>query len=150
MGFFSTLFGNSDRKSTSAVNQPETAPLKEIKESEFNNNLTTHSDDIPNTSISYGSSMPIDLIYQFLKEDYETKGYEDALCNQDNSYKEMNKLLKLDIKPVFGSTRPGDVKHSNADISKANDLLNYHPSVSFQEGLKRTKQRDWSLGCSLS
>lgn len=93
MGFFSTLFGNSDRKSTSAVNQPETAPLKEIKESEFNNNLTTHSDDIPNTSISYGSSMPIDLIYQFLKEDYETKGYEDALCNQDNSYKEMNKLI---------------------------------------------------------
>lgn len=56
-------------------------------------------------------------------------------------YKEMNKLLKLDIKPVFGSTRPGDVKHSNADISKANDLLNYHPSVSFQEGLKRTI--DW-------
>ena len=37
--------------------------------------------------------MPIDLIYQFLKEDYETKGYEDALCNPDNSYKEMNKVI---------------------------------------------------------
>jgi len=94
MGFFSTLFGNSDKKSTSSVNQIEAEPLKEIKENDFIDNSDPNADDSINTkTITYGSSMPIDLIYQFLKEDYETKGYEDALCNPDNSYKEMNKTI---------------------------------------------------------
>lgn len=56
-------------------------------------------------------------------------------------YYEMNRLLNLDIKPVYGPTRPGDVKHSNADISKARTYFNYNPSVSFEEGLKKTM--DW-------
>jgi len=94
MGFFSTLFGNSDKKSTPSVNQIEAEPLKEIKENDFIDNSDPNADDSINTkTITYGSSMPIDLIYQFLKEDYETKGYEDALCNPDNSYKEMNKTI---------------------------------------------------------
>lgn len=50
----------------------------------------------------------------------------------------MTELLNVDIKPIFGPTRAGDVKHSNADISKARDLLNYDPSVDFEEGLKKT------------
>lgn len=37
--------------------------------------------------------MPIDLIYNDLKEDYEQKGYEDAICNPDMSYKEMNQSI---------------------------------------------------------
>jgi len=34
--------------------------------------------------------------------------------------------------------RAGDVRHSRADISKAKRLLDYHPRISFAEGLKRT------------
>ena len=37
-----------------------------------------------------------------------------------------------------GAPRPGDVKDSQADISKARRLLGYGPSVSFEEGLART------------
>lgn len=51
--------------------------------------------------INYGTGMPIDLIYSFLKEDYEMKGYDDALSNPDVSYKEMNKSMirsNLEIK----------------------------------------------------
>ena len=43
--------------------------------------------------INYGTGMPIDLIYNDLKEDYEQKGYEDAICNPDMSYKEMNQSI---------------------------------------------------------
>jgi UDP-N-acetylglucosamine 4-epimerase len=39
------------------------------------------------------------------------------------------------IEPIFGPERPGDIKHSNADISKARRLLNYDPSYSFAEGI---------------
>ena len=39
---------------------------------------------------------------------------------------------------MLGDSRPGDVKHSLADISKARERLGYEPSVSFEEGLERT------------
>jgi nucleoside-diphosphate-sugar epimerase len=38
-------------------------------------------------------------------------------------------------------SRSGDVKDSQADIAKAQRLLGYQPTVSFEEGLKRTV--DW-------
>lgn len=40
------------------------------------------------------------------------------------------------LKPNFGSDRAGDIKHSNADISKARKLLNYEPEWSFERGIK--------------
>jgi UDP-N-acetylglucosamine/UDP-N-acetyl-alpha-D-glucosaminouronate 4-epimerase len=42
------------------------------------------------------------------------------------------------INPVHAPERPGDVKHSLADISKAENLLGYHPQVSVEEGLRET------------
>ncbi len=38
----------------------------------------------------------------------------------------------------FGPERPGDVKHSLADISLAEQCLGYKPKVAFEEGLART------------
>jgi UDP-glucose 4-epimerase len=42
------------------------------------------------------------------------------------------------IEPRFEARRPGDVKHSLADISLARDLLGYEPEILFAEGLSRT------------
>lgn len=42
------------------------------------------------------------------------------------------------VLPKFEPQRPGDVRDSLADISRARDLLRYRPRVSFQEGLKKT------------
>jgi UDP-N-acetylglucosamine/UDP-N-acetylgalactosamine 4-epimerase len=41
-----------------------------------------------------------------------------------------------DLVPKYASERPGDVKHSLADISKARKLLEYDPSFSVREGMK--------------
>lgn len=46
------------------------------------------------------------------------------------------KALGKDIEPKFGSDRPGDIKHSNADISKAQKNLGYNPDWSFEKGIK--------------
>ena len=51
---------------------------------------------------------------------------------------EINKNLETDIQPVFKETRKGDIKHSLADISKAKDIINYQPEVSFIKGLEQT------------
>jgi nucleoside-diphosphate-sugar epimerase len=52
--------------------------------------------------------------------------------------KTLNKLLKKDIQPLFLSPRPGDVKHTLADITKAKRLLKFKVKVNFKEGLERT------------
>jgi len=40
------------------------------------------------------------------------------------------------LRPEFRETRPGDVKHSVADISKANRELGFRPSTSLEAGLR--------------
>jgi nucleoside-diphosphate-sugar epimerase len=51
---------------------------------------------------------------------------------------EINRVLGTDVQPVFDDARLGDVKHSLADISKAERLLGYRPALLFSEGLTHT------------
>lgn len=46
--------------------------------------------------------------------------------------------LNSSIDAVHGPERAGDVRHSQADISKAQSMLGYNPEVKFKEGLKYT------------
>lgn len=50
-------------------------------------------------------------------------------------YYTLTKALNKNIEPIFGPDRKGDIKHSNADISKAKDLLGYDPEYDFAKGL---------------
>jgi UDP-N-acetylglucosamine/UDP-N-acetyl-alpha-D-glucosaminouronate 4-epimerase len=49
-----------------------------------------------------------------------------------------NRLLGKRLAPRFEASRPGDVRHSKADISKARRLLGYRVTVPLSEGLERT------------
>jgi UDP-N-acetylglucosamine 4-epimerase len=51
-------------------------------------------------------------------------------------YNSLCKALGKDIKPIFGLDRKGDIKHSNADTSKATNMLGYYPSWSFEKGIE--------------
>ncbi len=51
-------------------------------------------------------------------------------------YYTLAESLGKNIEPEFGPDRPGDIKHSNADISKARNLLGYDPQYSFEDGIK--------------
>jgi len=51
-------------------------------------------------------------------------------------YYGLTKALEKDIEPNYGPDRVGDIKHSNADISKARELLGYDPEYSFADGIK--------------
>ena len=50
-------------------------------------------------------------------------------------YRTIAQTLGRDVEPVFGPERPGDVRHSLADISKARRILGYSPDYSFAQGL---------------
>ena len=49
----------------------------------------------------------------------------------------INKLLNTAITPQYVDLRPGDVKHSLANIGKERQFLGYEPKIDFHEGLKK-------------
>jgi nucleoside-diphosphate-sugar epimerase len=53
----------------------------------------------------------------------------------------INEFTGRKVKPIYTAPRPGDVKHSLADISLAKKLIGFTPKVSFRQGLE--KSIDW-------
>lgn len=51
-------------------------------------------------------------------------------------YYELCEALGKKIEPVFGPARKGDIRDSNADISKARELLDYDPDYDFEKGIR--------------
>jgi len=50
----------------------------------------------------------------------------------------LNRIFQRDTKPQYGPPRPGDVRHSQAEIKLARELLGYEPKIDFEDGLRRT------------
>ncbi len=69
-------------------------------------------------------------------------------CGHTTSLNEMVQTLRTisgkSIQAKYGPNRAGDIPHSLADISKAQQHLGYQPKVLFQEGLEQTYQ--WFIG----
>ncbi|HLG59466.1 MAG TPA: SDR family oxidoreductase [Vicinamibacterales bacterium] len=53
-------------------------------------------------------------------------------------FRTLRDLVGGTVEPVYKEPRAGDVRDSQADISKARSLLGYEPTVSFEQGLKAT------------
>ena len=51
---------------------------------------------------------------------------------------ELQKVIGANLPARYEETRAGDVRHSLADISRAQELIGYRPLVGLAEGLKRT------------
>src|SRR5438552_524025 len=51
---------------------------------------------------------------------------------------QINTVTGKDITPIYAEPRSGDIKHSQADITRAKADLGYQPKVSFAEGLRNT------------
>jgi nucleoside-diphosphate-sugar epimerase len=53
-------------------------------------------------------------------------------------FRALRDLTGSGVEPTYAAPRAGDVRDSQADITKARQLLGYEPTVSFEEGLRRT------------
>ena len=60
-------------------------------------------------------------------------GGREYLIDVSNSLCE---ILDKDIIPIFSYDRRGDIRHSNADVSKAREQLGYAPSWSYEKGIR--------------
>lgn len=63
-------------------------------------------------------------------------------CGQRHSlletYSILSDIIHFKKAPKFLQARPGDIRHSQADISRAQEYLGYEPRISFRDGLERT------------
>jgi UDP-glucose 4-epimerase len=58
----------------------------------------------------------------------------------------LRERMGVNLEPVYGPARPGDVKHSMAGIERIQKELGYHVGVSFEEGIDRTVQWYQTVG----
>src|SRR5690349_499900 len=63
-------------------------------------------------------------------------------------FRTIRDLVGADVEPIYSEPRAGDVKDSQADISKARRLLGYEPIVSFEDGLDKTVA--WYRGAQMT
>lgn len=50
----------------------------------------------------------------------------------------LKKIFNSDVEPIYKEGRKGDVRDSQADITKAERLLGYKPTVGLEDGLRQT------------
>ncbi|CCV65138.1 Nucleoside-diphosphate-sugar epimerase [Paracholeplasma brassicae] len=116
-----------------------------VKKLLMNESPLIHGDGTQSRDFTYiDNVIEANLKACLAKEDAFGKAYNVAFGGQvdvNTLFNTMTQLLNKDIKPVYGPTRPGDVKHSNADIKKARDAFSYDPSVDFKQGISLTM--DW-------
>ena len=110
MSLFDKILGRSNHFQ-SANNIPEPTPLSstsEMMDVNVGNKVPRNefvADENPEptvTTISFGTGRPIDAIYAFITRDFEDEGYNDALINNDKSYRDTKEaLLRNNLKLRF-------------------------------------------------
>jgi len=53
-------------------------------------------------------------------------------------FRALKQIIGADVEPVYAEPRQGDVRDSQADITRAHTLLGYTPLVTFEDGLRKT------------
>jgi hypothetical protein len=86
MGLFNLFKNNGNGSSMNETVEANSIPKELFIEEKDPQNLIS-------SNTTNGSTRGIEAIYSFLQADYETKGYNDALTNPDDSYKADNILL---------------------------------------------------------
>lgn len=123
MSWLSNLFN----KTPVEAHEPNADSSKEIKKEDFIDD-SDPIDQYGQYSIEYGTRLPIDLIYGFLKEDYQYRAYNDAITNPDKSYKDTNiAIIRSELEVKFKQV-----------LIKYEDMLreiNFHIESRTQAGL---------------
>lgn len=66
------------------VNNENESPVEAPKEEDGKKNLIT---------ITWGTGMPIDVIFNFIHKNFEEEGFQDALVNQDVAYRDIKEKI---------------------------------------------------------
>ncbi len=108
-----------------------------------NKPLTINGDGSHTRDFTYvDNAVQANILSLFIQKAEAINQVYNIACGHQVSLLQLFEGLKKEaassLKPVHGPERKGDVKHSMADISKAEKLLGYQVKVPLEEGVKRT------------
>ena len=130
------IFGTKPKEENKAIPMDVVMTQESSEESETSK-VDEKSDDETKKviTITWGTGMPIDVIFNFIHKNFEEDGFQDALVNQDITYRDAKeKIIRNDLEMLFKriilrykcDIRVVDVKIENARkalaLSSASDL----------------------------
>lgn len=92
---------NGQTVDINSVDDIQTQPLPEVPETVF---IEKEKPDVHQSNDKHSSSTEsgINVLFQFLERNYESKGYDDALINPDNTHLEQNiEAIKNDLERII-------------------------------------------------
>ena len=103
---FSNLFHKSNKQESKVVTLPlhdmSTAPISELEEDKREEVQNKDGANSQPLTVTYVTSWPIDIIYGYLRKDYSSQGFSDAMVNSDISFKDINlRIIKNRILMTF-------------------------------------------------
>jgi UDP-N-acetylglucosamine/UDP-N-acetylgalactosamine 4-epimerase len=91
-----------------------------------------------------GNAVQANILAMFTENQQAVNSVYNIACGERTTLTALFEGLKqeanTDLQAIYGPERTGDVKHSLADISKAQQLLGYQPAIKIKEGLAKTFQ----------
>jgi UDP-N-acetylglucosamine 4-epimerase len=109
-------------------------------------NILAACTDNPNAlnqvfNIAYGGRTTLNELFILIRDIVFSSGSVSDAPVFNHQPSAMNHEL---ISPIYKDFRPGDIRHSLADISKAKSLLGYEPQYSVKDGLEKAGK--WYFG----
>lgn len=120
------LFGTKPRENNETIPVlTETAQGEENVES--NSSEKGIKEDKPMITITWGTGMPIDVIFNFIHKNFEDEGFQDALVNCDITYRDAKeKIIRNDLEMLFKRIilkYKSDIRVANVKIENAHKAL---------------------------
>ena len=101
----------------------EVVDTQEVRKEEGNSEVETNESKPKLLTITWGTGMPIDVIFSFIHKNFEEEGFQDSLVNPDVTYRDAKeKIIRNDLEMLFKriilrykhDIREVDVKIDNA------------------------------------
>ncbi|MEN9548806.1 MAG: hypothetical protein RIR12_1397 [Bacteroidota bacterium] len=110
-----------------------------------NTSPTINGDGSTSRDFTYvGNAVQANILALFTDNKQAVNTVYNIACGERTTLTELFEGLKkeanTDLQAIYGPERTGDVKHSLANISKAQQLLGYQPAIKIKEGLAKTYQ----------
>ena len=110
-----------------SVDSPTPAPASTVSD-DSNTSAEKKKQSEELIAITYGTGMPIDVIYAYIGKDYEPDGYEDALVNPSVEYCKTKESIILNrLQQLFRQvslTYKGEIRNLEVQIENSKSLFN--------------------------
>lgn len=97
------IWGTKPKDENMTISADEIKPQESSKESGTSEENVKKEDEKNKViTITWGTGMPIDVIFNFIHKNFEEDGFQDALVNQDIAYRDAKeKIIRNDLEMLF-------------------------------------------------